>query len=187
MKTSRRNLSWSSLRLSQHLKCWPINDCISYSSEMLIKLPCASVHITQKHACEHTLSVCRIRDGCTVYVPPHPRHGGTVGGCRCMKITVGHCSIQGHPVCLKCLGIGIHIPRKKRVFVGLFAFHIFRIGWKSQDLCISRDPFPLGWVFREGRHSVPGAFCVGYLSKDCFWHPCTQLLLYKLELISQIA
>lgn len=64
---------------------------------MLIKLPCASVHITQKHACEHTLrissglfSVCRIRDGCTVYVPSHPRHGGTVGGCRCVKITVGH-------------------------------------------------------------------------------------------------
>lgn len=48
--------------------------------------------------------------------------------------------------------------------------------------------FSLGMIsFRKVRRSVPGAFRVGYLSKDCFQHPCNQLLLCELELISPIA
>lgn len=124
--------------------------------------------------------VRRIRDSCTVCVPSHSKHRGAVGGCRCAKVTVGHAHRGGlvytavykrHHVWQECPVIGIHIPRKKRAFVRSFVFYIFRIGWKPQNLCISRDPFPAGWVFRGVRHPVPGAFRVGCLSKDCFWHP----------------
>lgn len=153
MKTSRWNLSWS-LWLSLAFKV--------LAHKWLPFISNRNVHVSTHLRFLLDYLVCAGSVTVVQYISTPPKHGGTVGGYRCVKITVGNARQGGlvytevykrHHVWLECLVIGIHIPRKKRVFVCSFVFHMFRIGWKPQNLCISRDPFPLGW-FLSGRCGV---------------------------------
>lgn len=112
--------------------------------------------------CSGLFGVRRIRDSCTVCVPSHSKHRGTVGGCRCAKVTVGHAHRGGlvytavykrHHVWQECPVIGIHIPRKKRAFVRSFvrSFSTYsglgenRRTSVSPGILFLRDEFSGGW------------------------------------------